>query len=424
MALSWKESAILPFDDLQPALEAISTVSATMQTALSAVRAAVTAVPAIVDATALAADLASGALASSLVGLIADALDTGIYTIVIYPQRVDYSRALIRELLVTARTTVATLAAKDEKGTAAFRAKGAREAVPESLRAVRQQLEAQRTELADLERQDRFAACDLRVDHPFETFMQTLTTSTQDLGDLQRPQFSTTSICAGAVVTVGADTLVELKRVIDFMAKWLGHRGMAREAAMLDRLANVTAWRNRVGLSQSPPDWMRLSVAKALGLDAQVKALRDAAGALGASNIVSGSAAADAVRGYVADTIAALDEAATVQQTLLAGITAVAELAAARASVLLVPPVDGERVVAGVTIPNLTAGVDGFMAAVRAASSAPSNTWVAGVAMLVGAPVGLDVTNMTAEVANGTAVTTAIGTARSVYDTLRGAIPA
>lgn len=427
MPLTWKEQALVGNEAIAAGISAISTLATTAQTALTAVRTAASLVPPVVDATALAADAVASTLASGLVGLLADGLDTGIYSLTIYPQRVDYGRARLREALIAKRVEVAAMEAElDKLQAAAQRSTGSTlRGLAGSVEARRALVEAARAELFRQEKDDYFAAADLAAEFSFESFMSTLSASIADTGDGRRPQFTAASVVTGIVVTVGVDTLVELARVCAALAAWANNPGLTREAAALDRLVTAPV-RPRLSMPPEPPDWLRLSIAQAFGIDGQVAALRELAASVGKSGIVSSSATTDAIRAWVTGMAAHVEAKVTVLQNLIAGIAALAALNA-KANVLLVPPVDGEKSVAVLgaqggpvtRMPNITAGTAGFLNAVSTAAAPPSSRWVVGMVFLFGAPLGVDVVDMTAEVASSAAVSAAIGSCRQVYDLLR-----
>jgi hypothetical protein len=422
MSIAWYGASLRQIDTLKTGLEAVATVTNTIGPAVRAVSLAMQSVPSIADASALAVQAALQALATTMVGALTDVLATGIYVLPVYPTRIDYNLALLKE-----RETTAAEAVTAARATLAS-AKQHRDPNPQQLRAASAALEA-------AEKAHRKARLDvvfsgggpLRDSFSFDAFLSTVRSSLTDAADLSRPQFSSSSICAGVAVVYSVSSLVELTNAMSALGLWMNHPGLTREAGMLSRLATMSAAPTAEYTSPpGPPDWWSASVAEALGLQGQIDVLRRAAANVSVASLVGGSPTAAAVLAYLDNLTRAIADAGEAAERALAVLAAFSAIDASM-NALVVPPYDGEKSVTlptgdVVKMPNFTAGVDGFVSAVQNATNRPTGTWNVGVVFLAGVPAGMNLLELPSSLASIGAAREAAGKAQAAVDLIRGAI--
>lgn len=428
MPLTWTTQELAPpGGDIAAALRATVTTANTVKTALSGVKGVLSAL------SVTGATVAVNSVLNTVFGTIANAIadivsGPGISMLIVTPQRVDYGRARLREQLTAARTAYGTA----EKELDALETQpdvrillGAAERKSRAAQIVRARdtLNAANREIALLDRADRLAGSDLRVSFPWSEFQATVERSFTDLGDYSRPQFSSSSAVAGVVYVVGSDSLTDFAGVLSSLASWANSKPLGRQAASIQRLLDGTSQRQRTGTPHESPDWQAITLARALGIEKEIDALRASTASMGLSTLTGSSATAGRVAQYLANVIAALEESVAVSEDLLSAVQAIPGLLP-KAQTLYIPPVDGERVVATNTggsyrAPNITAGVDGFVSALQEAAGAPRAQWCAGIVFLVGVPLGIDATALTQAAVNDPAVQALIGQAQAAFRVLK-----
>lgn len=422
MGIEWYSASLRGVETLKTALEAVATVSSTMSTAAGAVSTALNLLPSIADASALAANAAVNLLVTQLTGAITDVLATGIYVLPVYPSRVDWNAAKLAEIETDAAKAVeAAKGALDLARQDSRRAKDLPRLSNAYDAAVKAHAQAKRDKLFS-------GAGPLATTFDFNAFVSTIEASLQDAADVSRPRFTTSSVTAGVVVMYSVDSLVELTNAMLGLAVWMNNPGLSREAGMLSRLTSLAVTPlPEYSTPPEPPDWWSVSVGQALGVQDQIDILRRAASSIGVSSFTSGSPTIAAVLTYLDDLARAFAEAGDAVALILAALSAIGALNAS-ARVLVIPPFDGEKVVdfAGtpVTMPNYTAGTDGFLAALRGAENQPTSLWNVGLVFMGGFPCGIDLLETPSSLAALGPAREAAGQAQAFVDLLRGVLPA
>ena len=404
----WQSKSLGNIAGFSTAMSGFKLAVTTLQGGLAAQKTVLQITTALVPNIYDAANLAVTDAADVITSLITNFLGTGGYMLPVFPQNIDSSRPVIQDQLRPQERIVDQLT----RGLDAGRTIDERAANNAAYL-------TEHTKLLELRKKDKFASTGLATSFGYTDFINTVSDSLNDLGDSARPQFSNQAITCGVVVIVASDTVSDFATAASSFASWLQNPRLKRVADLAAQMTeHVRLSRvNRQSMHQSP-DWKRLSLAQFLGLDTVITKLKLASASMGLSSLISGGSATHALN-YISDVLLALQSA---QAGAQAAVDALAALAALNASVrvLLVPPVDGEITSAVGTLPNITAGNDGFLDKLRTAKNPPTERYMMGVVFMGGTTAGLNLTTLTAQTYQSSAVQTAITGAQTMYSTVKG----
>lgn len=193
-----------------------------------------------------------------------------------------------------------------------------------------------------------------------------------DVRDPDRPDFSADAASAGLAILGGAQTITDLKALIDFWRTLYGDTTGGAWRTLRQRLkvfGETTPVPPAVrGLGGTPPDWTRVAAGRLLPLwgDA-IPALRAAT----ASYASGTTLLIDAMTDVLGTHAAVVSAAAANVRALLAALEAAKGKIGANLHLLLVPP-------------SSTGGTGHFVISVEDATNRPSDQYVAGVVLFVG----------------------------------------
>ena len=417
----WREQDLIPFSSVKGALQAVSGVATTMQGAMTAVQSALNAYQLLVPGALLSVDTAIRALFGTITGALVDLLQCGgVYCLTVYPQRVDYGRARLLEQVEAQEDVVTRLQAELERIHGAPVLVNPRRQVSGAANEGRWRAEESGKKSAELasaiaalhrlRHQYVFSASGLATGFTWTEFLSTFEASLTDRGDYSKPQFSTNAAVTGVVVVAASNSVTDFAAVVEAFASWRGHRGLQRQSRMLSRLLDGSGRRTTAETPHRPPDWEALTLAKALGIEQQIDALKRAGNAMGLAALGGANPSVKRALDFVGDITAAWTDVGALAQTLLAGLAATGALSG-KARVLLIPPIEGGRV---------TAGMEGFLATMRDTPGPPTERWVIGTVLLGGFPMGIDVSQLTAQIMSSGSVSNALSQAQALYGALKG----
>lgn len=405
MALQWKTASLAAeVTALTSLATAVTAGVGVVNTAVGLATTLSAALPALATVGAEAASLA----ARTAVETAAAALQFGISTCIIYPQKLDVQRAQLREKIAyfeaqleqmqkqrpvrvesqAARQratleqsildTAAAVAGDDDDVLAAL--------APHSQKdSLRSNIERVQSLLTKLNEQDRYMAVpSLDTTFPFASFVNLLEDSFNDQFDTHRPQFDRSFITGGLVLLVSANNVAEFVRSLQALADFMRNLKLRTTADAFANTLNIRRPEGGGAGSGQFPDWENLTLARLLGLETTITDLKAKAKA-----ITFGAPSAKLIR-YLAMVTNAVNDTISLQTQLNNLLTTIAG-ANASVAVLAVPPADGERTFSAFgqsfTLPNGTYGTDGFVEAIRNAKGAPTDNFVAGVVLFTGSPL-------------------------------------
>lgn len=392
------------------ALSALGTVS----TAVSAAKninnavatAATTSLPLIVGS---ALDIGATAIRAGA-DTIVDTMNVGLYSLLVYPRKVDVARARYTEEIAILKQRKAALEA--QRAPREFRRgfeEGRRMALatasvdefgfPEtddideqlsenfennSLEDAIRQVDAR---IRERQRQIKFLADPgLELYFPYSSFVNLVEQSFYDTADSRRPTFSTATLVGGAVVMVSADKIYEFAKVLQSLATILRVPKLARQASMYTNF--FVHRRLDTGLRAAAgafPDWNSWTLSRALGLDKELQDIRKAAYSLGGPVLFPAKLAAN-----IAKVNAAMEQSLSALSEALELINQLAN-ADVGVHVLPIPPVDGTKVInvfgQQYNVPNGTYGNEGFLRIMKETPNFPKGNYVAGLVILIPSPV-------------------------------------
>ena len=412
---SWHEKNLQSVDAIRVALKGVKQTADLLHVGLDATKVALAAEAAILPAAVNVADALTKIAVDQILGAIADVFSFGAYMIPIYPISVDYSRAILAEKVAKAQDVRDVRQARYAD---AIR-QGDRAKAEQEKRAL---AEAERAYEA-LRRRSYFTVPNqLATVFDYSSFVETFKDSVTDTWDESRPQFSRASVCAGIAVCAGADAISDFAFIVQALGQWLNNADMLNEAASLAALTAIAGGTRLIGSSaSSPPDWFRLTLAQALGLDGVIRQLRASAGSFGLSNLGAFGSIAAAFA-WVDRAQRALAYAVDGAAKMLAVLDAIAALNA-QASVCFIGPSDGEVTIeGGALVPKYVRGIDGFAEALQNAQNPPSAKWLAGVVILSGFPMGIDAAYLDSELLQQPSVKEAATAAQRMVDAFRGVL--
>ena len=236
-----------------------------------------------------------------------------------------------------------------------------------------------------------FTAAELSNGFDYAAFLRQLEASVADPLDPNRPQFSGQAVTAGVVVLAGAGTQLNLAGFIAFLRGLFSENFRAYWEGLAEKLKAFGSFEplppNARVTQGTFPDWYRTSDLGGL-FPAVRRAMDTVAGIVTAYDAVGKSAAAREDLTTVADSWArrVVDGISLLEQ-VLAGVTTLLDQLVAgqglfRLYVLNLPPPaqSAERDALGY------GGTADFIGRVASAGGAPTDNWVAGFVVVLGAP--------------------------------------
>lgn len=386
--------------------ESVGAACTTANTVASAIAGiAATAVPTIAEAAYLAAHNA----AKEGVDILLSPLSTGLYFLMVYPKKLDWQRAKLKETIAKVDATVETL--KNQRQPGAFRrgfSQGADERLlGTSLTQIDSDLADVETELKAMsnnsleETIEKLSAAQTQLmikeymmadegvptTFTYSDFLERVESSFDDPLDPRRPQLADTTVCGGAAIMVYADGLKDFYDALNAFAQFFKMPKLDRETRAISKFF---AGKKRLEITKRGgmgrfPDWWSVSIARLLGVESEIEKVRKAAYNIGVDATIPQKYAK--FLAYAGETLASSVKATTDLATL---ISRIANLNAGVA-VLPIAPVDGDKTIkilgTSYTVPNATYGKDGFMRVLKSAPGAPTAKFVAGFVILVPSPL-------------------------------------
>lgn len=216
------------------------------------------------------------------------------------------------------------------------------------------------------------SAQELLAGFPADAALRQMGAAFDDLKDPDRPDFSADAASAGLVILGGAQTVTDLKALIDFWRTLYGDTAGGAWRTLRQRLrafgeaAPVPAAAR--GLGGTPPDWTRVAAGNLLPVwsDA-IPSLRAATASYASGTTLLVDAVSDVLGAHAA----VVSAAAANVRALLAALEAAKGKIGANLHLLLVPP-------------SSAGGVGHFVISVEDGTNRPTDQYVAGAVLFVG----------------------------------------